>query len=127
MKFRTDFVTNSSSSSFIIAYKPTLFDKETLEKYSFLQNLENVLLTILESSDDLDTFSADELKTEDSIEKFIDNACYRNKEELKEKMLKYLKDRYQIYEKEIGDIDGGIRDILDALSNDNFKILFKEY
>ena len=42
-------------------------------------------------------------------------------------MLKYLRDGYQIYEKEIGDTDGGIRDILDALSNDNFKILFKEY
>lgn len=42
-------------------------------------------------------------------------------------MLKYLRDGYQIYEKEIGDTDDGIRDMLDALSNDNFKILFKEY
>ena len=44
-------------------------------------------------------------------------------------MLKYLRDGYQIYEKEIGDTDGGIRYMLDALSNDNFKkiIIVKGY
>lgn len=48
MKIRTDFVTNSSSSNFIIAYKSMpQFDDETLKKYPFLKSFRIILERML--------------------------------------------------------------------------------
>ena len=57
MKVRTDFVTNSSSSSFVVAYKNKLdIDEETERKYPFIQEFyTNVIEGFINSDDGYET------------------------------------------------------------------------
>ena len=136
MKFRTDFVTNSSSS-FVIAYKPTVFDEDTLEKYPFLKDYGKDIETLLCTTDYLDTKEAEELMTEEEIQErfsyllntdfYYDDQIEANKKMI-DSILEYFKNEYKIYTKDISSHNDTLINMIYSIEkkNNNFKIIMEE-
>ena len=142
MKIRLGHVTNSSSSSFVIAYR-TLpeIDEDTLNKYPFLNNYGRLIENILFAEDHLDTTAGEVCFTKEDLDEYIiDNYGWRNStlEEILEgedyltdlynDALKYLEKGFNILCKQVGYDNTYFYNMVEELAKDedNFVILEEE-
>ena len=98
MKIRSDYVTNSSRSSYVIAYK-TLpeIDEETLTKYPFLKNYGKLIETVLFAEGDNDTTAGVVSRTKEEYDKNFVSEYGWKKDSIVESILEdddYLTDMY---------------------------------
>lgn len=132
MKIRTDFVTNSSSSSFVIAYR---------ENGNALHN--TLIRLIIDSESHFDTDVADVITNKKALDKKFMSWFGRGRTDTIFEMLKrdddvrseynqcvdYLEKGYKILCKSIGYGDETLQDLIHILTtdNDDFVIVGGEY
>jgi hypothetical protein len=72
MKIRSDYVTNSSSSSYVIAYRSLpKFDEETITKYPFLKNYDKLIEKVLFTEGNNDTTAGEVARTKEEYDRWF--------------------------------------------------------
>lgn len=139
MKIRTDYVTNSSSSSYVIAYR-TLpeFDEEVINKYPFLKNYTSLIEKVLFTAGDNDTTVGEVYETKEewdkhiidwygwkdsTIEQILEDKDYSV--ESYNKAVEYLENGFKILDKSVDYCDSYCSNMIYELAKDteNFIIL----
>lgn len=140
MKIRSDYVTNSSSSSYVIAYKslPEI-DKETLKKYPFLKNYGKLIETVLFTEGDNDTTAGTVSRTKEEYDdNFISEYGWRDNTtvesilkdddylvDMYNRAIEYLEKGFNILDKRVDYNDTYCQNMIRELAEDkdNFVIL----
>ena len=143
MKVRSDYVTNSSSSSYVIAYK-TLpeIDEETLAKYPFLKNYGKLIEKVLFTEGDNDTTAGTVSRTKEEYESnFVSTYGWKRDMTLQDvleddewltdrynKAIEYLEKGFNILDKSVDYNDSYCQNMIKELAEDkdNFVILEDE-